>query len=292
MKIGVKVLDNGKKEISIEVAGDLVKEKFEEVFKKIGQQAKVPGFRVGHVPRDILEKNFSTQAHEQVLKELIPDIYHKAIEKEALEVVDLPEISDVKLDRATLLFKATVEVSPQIKLREYKGLKVNYKKIEVSADEVKRALDSLKEAHKVDTMDDAFARALGYPRLAELQQAMEKQIFLQKENTQRQKIEGEIIGQLTKDLEFRLPAALVKRQLEDMVRQAKLDLALKGLSRERIDEQEKTLTQELEPRAKEQVRVYLVLAEIAKRENIPQDEQMPRKVMELLLKDADWKEAA
>jgi FKBP-type peptidyl-prolyl cis-trans isomerase (trigger factor) len=73
-----------------------------------------------------------------------------------------------------------------------------------------------------------------------------------------------------------------------MVKQAKLDLALKGLSREQIDEQEKSLFSEIEPEAKKQVKVYLVLAEIAKKENIALDDSMSRRVMEFLLRQADW----
>ena len=74
-----------------------------------------------------------------------------------------------------------------------------------------------------------------------------------------------------------------------MLRQAKLDLALKGIQREKIEAQEEKMLKDLEPEAKRQVKVYLILSSIAKRENIPVDEHMPRKVMELLLKEADWK---
>ena len=291
MKTEVKKIDASKREINVEVDGDIVKNKFEEVFKEIGQKAKVPGFRVGHVPQDILEKHFSSDAHRRVVEELIPDVYTEAIKKEGLEVIELPNISDVDLrrDSQTLTFKATVEVRPEIKLKSYKGIKVNYKKIEVAPDEIKRNIDSLKEARKLDSVDDLFAKALGYPNLSGLEDAIQRQIYIQKENVQRQKIEHEIIEDITKDLDFKLPQALIQRQLEDLARQAKLDLALKGVPREEIEKQEKNLVTELEPEAKRQVKVYLVLAEIAKKENIPLDDHMPSRVMELLLRDADWK---
>ncbi len=288
MKTEVKKLDSNKREISIEVSGDIVKNKFEDVFNKISKSAKIPGFRPGHAPRDILEKKYSSHAQELVMKELIPELYNQAIDKEGLEIIELPNISDVKLDRTTLSFKAEVEISPEVPVKNYKGIKVSYKKIEVSASMIKRNIDSLKEARKVDVIDDNFARCLGYPNLAELEKAMEKQIYLQEENLQRQKIEKEIIESITTGLDFKLPQSLVNRQLQDLVRQAKLDLALKGMPREKIEEQEKTIIQQLEPEAKSQVKVYLILAAIAKRENIPLDDHMPRKVMEFLLREADW----
>src|SRR3990167_2572847 len=112
MKTEVKKIDGTKREISIEVSGDVVTNKFSEVFKKLTLEAKVPGFRPGHAPMDMIEKHYGPHAHEQVLKELIPNIYNEAINKENLDVIELPEISEVKLDRTTLAFKATVEISP------------------------------------------------------------------------------------------------------------------------------------------------------------------------------------
>jgi FKBP-type peptidyl-prolyl cis-trans isomerase (trigger factor) len=125
-----------------------------------------------------------------------------------------------------------------------------------------------------------------------LEKAVEKQIFIHKENHERQRVENEIVDTLIKDLDFKLPQSLINRQAQEMLRQAKVDLALKGVAREKIDEQEQTLLKELEPEAKKQVKVYLVLAEIAKKEKIALDDSMPRKVMELLLKEADWQEAS
>jgi len=289
MKTEVIKIDGNTREIKVEVTGELVKNKFEDVFKRISQEAKIPGFRPGHAPRDMLEKNFSASAHEQVLKELIPDVYSQAVNKEALDVVELPEISEVKLDKESLSFKAKVEVSPDIEIKNYKNIKIDYKKVDVSRDEVARTMDSFKESRKLDKLDDALARSLGYPSLIELEGVLEKQLFLQKENAQRQRIESAIIDNLTKGLDFKLPQSLVKRQLEDMLRQAKLDLALKGIPREKIEGQEKKMREELEDEAKNQVKIYLILSTIAKREGILLDEHMPRKVMEFLLKEADWK---
>lgn len=289
MKTDVKKIDASKLEINVEVTGEAVKNKFEDVFKKIAQEAKVPGFRQGHVPRDLLEKNFSQAAHEQVMKELIPELYEKAVNEQSLDVLDYPDISDVKLDRANLSFKAIVEVRPEIKLKDYKGLKIDYKKIDITSDDIKRSLDALKESRKADVLDDNFAKALGYPTLADLEAVIEKQLFMQKENQLRQKIENEIIDQLTKDLDFKIPESLVKRQLEDLLKQTKVDLAMRGFPREKIEEQDKQMRTNLEPQARSQVKVYLVLAEIAKKENMALDENMPRKVMELLFKEANWK---
>ncbi|MCX5709549.1 MAG: trigger factor [Candidatus Omnitrophica bacterium] len=289
MKVEVKKLEGGKRELFVEVAGDVVKNKFEEVYKRITDEAKVPGFRPGKAPRDIIEKNFAAHAHEQVLKELVPDIYNQAVDKEGLDVVELPEITDVKLERDALSFKAIVETSPEINVKNYKGIKINYKSISVTPEEIKRNIDTVKETRKLEKVDDGFARTLGYPNMQELEKAMERQIYLHKENQERQRIENEIIEAVTKGLDFKIPQSLIDRQCQEMLRQAKVDLALKGFPRDKIDEQEKNLLNELQPEAVKQVKIYLVLSAIAKIEKLPVDDHMPRHVMEFLLKEADWK---
>ena len=288
MKTEVKKLDSTKCEINVAVSGELVKNKFEEVFAKIAKEAKVPGFRPGKAPRDVLEKHYAPSVHEQVLKELVPDVYNQAIAAEKLDVIELPQITEVKLDRASLSFKATVEVTPEIAVKNYKQQLIKYKLVSVSSDEVKRQIDAVKESRKVETLDDQFSRSLGYPNFNEFQKAVERQIFITKENQERQRIENELIENITKGLEFKLPAALVERQTLDMLRQTKIDLAMKGLPRDKIDAQEKMLLEGIRPEAAKQVKVYLILSQIAKKENIAIDDHMPAKVMEFLLREANW----
>jgi len=288
MKTEVKKLDSTKCEINVSVSGELVKNKFEQVFAQISKEAKVPGFRPGKAPRDVLEKHYAGSVHEQVLKELVPDVYNQAIETEKLDVIELPQITDVKLDRMSLSFKAIVEVTPEIMVKNYRNQQINYKIVSVSSDEVARQIDSVKESRKAEILDDQFSRSLGYPNLVELQKAVERQIFLTKENQERQRIENELIENITKGLEFKLPGSLVERQTQDMLRQTKIDLAMKGVPRDKIDAQEKLLLEGIQPEAAKQVKVYLVLSAIAKKENIVVDDHMPRKVMEFLLKEANW----
>jgi len=289
MKTEVKKIDQNKREINIEVNGEIVKNKFAAVFNEIAKKASIPGFRPGHAPRELVEKNFRAEAEETVLKELLPDVYQQALEKEGIKPLDLPQISEVKLEADRLSFKATVEVLPTINLKKYKGIRINYNKIEVSQEELDKSLNSLKVQHKLDTLDDNFAKGMGYPNLEALKDALEKQIFIQKDNLQQKRIENEVIEQIMQGLDFSLPSSLVNRQLDNLVKEAKLDLALRGVSKEEIEKEEENITKQLLPRAERQVKVYLVFAEIAKRESIPQDENMLPKVMEFLLKEADWK---
>ena len=205
MKTEVKKLDSTKREINVTVSGELVKNKFEDVFAEVAKESKVPGFRPGKAPRDVLEKHYAASVHDQVLKELVPDVYNQAIAAEKLDVIELPQITEVKLDRTNLSFKATVEVTPEIQVKDYKNKKINFKKIVVSTDEIKKQMDTIVESHKAASLDDKFSRSLGYPNLGELEKAVERQLFTTKENQERARIENELIENLMQGLEFKLP---------------------------------------------------------------------------------------
>ena len=108
MKVNINKIDTLKRELEIEVPQDRVKEKFDVVYEEIKKNVKIPGFRPGTAPRSILEKHHSKLAHEEVIKQLLPETYQDALKNENLDVIALPEITDVKLDSASLRYKARV----------------------------------------------------------------------------------------------------------------------------------------------------------------------------------------
>jgi len=289
MKIELKKIDSTQREMQVYLEGEKVKEKFEEVFKQIGKEAKVAGFRPGHVPRPILEKHYAKEADEQVLRELLPQVYKEAVEKEKLEVLNYPYIEEVKLNRDSLFFKAKLEVMPEVPLKNYRGIKVHHRTISVTDEEVEKYLSALAKKRKIEQMDDKFARGLGYFNLEELKDSLQKQIFLEKQNQNRQEKEKEIFDYLLKEADFKVPVSLKERKLQEILRQAKLELSLKGLAKEAIEEKEKELIQQLQPEAEIQARLQVILMQIAKKENIALDQEEGfGRVIEFLLQEADW----
>ncbi|MCM8779919.1 MAG: hypothetical protein NC914_02075 [Candidatus Omnitrophica bacterium] len=288
MKTSVKKIDANKRELSIELSAETVKSKFDEVYAKLAGEVKVPGFRPGHAPRSILEKQHSHLASERVLNALIPAACDEALKAEKIDALGISEIKDVNLKPDFLSFKATIEVKPAIPLKDYKGIKLEYKKIEVSEEDLKTAKEGIKEARHIKEVDDTLARSLGYINTAELDEFLKHNIYMQKETARHNQLEAQIIEKLGKDTEFELPKLLIERQLKDLIYHAKIELSMRGATKEQIEAEEENLSKRLEPEARRQVKIYLILEEIAKRENIPIDNSLPRKVMEFLLSQADW----
>lgn len=148
MKSKIKHIEECVKFFKIEVPHETVKQAVEEVYKSIKKVAKIPGFRPGSAPQDLLEKHFCKDAKEEVLKRLVPEGYQKALETHKIIPVGLPKICNIDFDEAKpLTFEAEVDSRPNTRLKNYKGIRITKKRIAVTQDEVSDALERLRSAY-------------------------------------------------------------------------------------------------------------------------------------------------
>ena len=141
MKTRIKNIEECRKLLQIEVSKELVKKTTEEVYENIKKVAKIPGFRPGSAPRDLIVKNYSKDAKEEVLRRLIPEGYKEALKSHKVMPIGEPEISKIDFDfEKPLSFEAEVDIYPNFKLKSYKGIKVTKTRISVSDQEMKDAL--------------------------------------------------------------------------------------------------------------------------------------------------------
>ncbi|MFH0763439.1 MAG: trigger factor [Candidatus Omnitrophota bacterium] len=130
----------------IQVPKEDIVRAFDEVYAEIMKVANIPGFRAGKAPKELVAKHYSKTAKEEVLKKLIPDAYRMALEEHGINPIGLPEISEVNFDEEKeLFFKARVDTRPKFKIKDYKGIKLNKKKISVTAEEIDKTLESLRD---------------------------------------------------------------------------------------------------------------------------------------------------
>ena len=147
MKASVKKLKDCKIKLVVEVEPELVESRFQEVFRDFQKAANLPGFRAGKAPTDLIEKKFSKEAHEEVLKSLIPEVYHRSVVSQKLSPVSLPAIADIQMERGKkLAFSAEFEVSPEFSLKNYKGIKINKPPMDVSSEDLEKGMASLLES--------------------------------------------------------------------------------------------------------------------------------------------------
>jgi FKBP-type peptidyl-prolyl cis-trans isomerase (trigger factor) len=288
MKVKKTKTKENKVLLDIEVAQEQVKKKYDEVYDKIGQEAKVPGYRPGKAPRQILEQQHGALARDEVLKGLITESYEQTVKDEAIDVIDLPQISDVKLEGEVLTYKAEVEVKPEIAIKQYKGLKLKKQEIKIEPSDVEEYVKQLKKGRPEDISEEKMARGLGYKTKEEFVDCIQKQLFLKKENEERARLEKELIQQVLKHSSFVVPQTLVTRRAHELEHEAEHQMANYGLPPERIKERVKEFEPKFKAEAEEQVKVFLVLEAIAKLEKMPSDDHVLNRVIELLFAEAEW----
>lgn len=288
MKVKKTKTKENKVLLDIEVAQEQVKKKYDEVYDKIGQEAKVPGYRPGKAPRQILEQQHGALARDEVLKGLITESYEQTVKDEVIDVIDLPQISDVKLEGEVLTYKAEVEVKPEIAIKQYKGLKLKKQEIKIGPSDVEEYVKQLKKGRPEDISEEKMARGLGYKTKEEFVDCIQKQLFLKKENEERARLEKELIQQVLKHSSFVVPQTLVTRRAHELEHEAEHQMANYGLPPERIKERVKEFEPKFKAEAEEQVKVFLVLEAIAKLEKMPSDDHVLNRVIELLFAEAEW----
>ncbi len=133
--------------LTIEVEAAKVNEGLDAAFKKVVKQVNVPGFRKGKMPRGMFEKRFGVEAlYQDAIDFLLPEAYANAIEETGIEPIDRPEIDVEQMEKGkNLIFTAKVQVKPEVKLGDYKGLEVEKVDSEVTAEDVEAELTTLQE---------------------------------------------------------------------------------------------------------------------------------------------------
>jgi len=146
MRVVVEELSPIKRALSIEVATEQVESKLEEAYREWGQRAAVPGFRKGKIPRSLLQHHFRKEIEESVIREIIPKASLEAIKGADIRAVGAPEVDQVSLEPDhSLRFRLTVEVKPSLEVKDYLGVEVLRKPVEVTEEEVERALQLLQD---------------------------------------------------------------------------------------------------------------------------------------------------
>ncbi|MDQ6910037.1 MAG: trigger factor [Actinomycetota bacterium] len=147
MQSNVELLEGNKVKLTIELDEKEFDEAVTAAFRKLAHEVKVPGFRPGKAPRQLLEARLGTDvARKEALRDSLPEFYEKALEEHDVEPIAPPDI-DITSGRESgpVVFDAVVEVMPKVQLGGYEGLKVVLPSFAVTEDELDAQVDRLRE---------------------------------------------------------------------------------------------------------------------------------------------------
>ena len=155
-----------RKEIKIEIEPAQIRTAYDRISERYAKGASVPGFRRGHAPRSVVRTRFKSEIRSDVLRELLPDAVNTAIGEHSLATIGEP---DVHLDNTEALenfgeepitVMVGVEVFPEVKLEQYKGLDAVRRTRPVTDEDVHKMIEGLRDASaSLQPVEDRGAEA-------------------------------------------------------------------------------------------------------------------------------------
>ena len=146
MKCEVEVLTPTQRRLRVEVPADRVDKAFARVYRQVGREAKVRGFRPGKVPQHMLRGLYGTEIQARALSDLVEESLAGALKDQGLEPVSEPRLETGDLNEAQpFAFSAVIEVKPDIELKDYRGVPVERVRADVTDEDVDRAVKSLQD---------------------------------------------------------------------------------------------------------------------------------------------------
>jgi len=293
-------------EIKASIPVEVLAHERSHVMKDLIRTTELKGFRKGHAPESEIvraygEEHIMERTAEHAVRHHLPEI----LAAHEVNVVDTPRVAIEKLEAGKpLAFVARAPLAPSIDLGDYASIaaKANTKRetANVTDDEFKdaethfrrermrmTAIESGSEpqaaaeaarAHAVDdlpALDDAFVQTLGLKDVSEFSEKVRAQIQHEKQMQADSKHRTMLIDELIKASKISYPAVLKDYELDDMEARLKDDLARLGQTFEAYLAETKKTVEELRASwsdaADKRVKMRLVLAEIARREQIEAD---------------------
>jgi trigger factor len=147
MKVDTQNVGPCKVKVIVKAEAEETRSDYEEVIKSFMQHGRVPGFRPGKVPREIIKRDFHKEITDEVHGRLIRSLYKKAVEQEKIKMVSLLDVGDVLFSPETgITFSMTLDVQPEFDLPKYKKIPENFEDPAVPDEQVEEHIGRLRKA--------------------------------------------------------------------------------------------------------------------------------------------------
>lgn len=139
--------DASKGTLTFEIDVDTIKKGLDEAFVETKKKITVPGFRKGRVPRQIFDQMYGEESlYQDALNKVLPQAYSDAVKEAGIEPVAQPQINIKSMDKdQPWVLTASVDVKPEVKLGDYKGMEVPKQDITVSDADVDAELEKKRQ---------------------------------------------------------------------------------------------------------------------------------------------------
>lgn len=162
MNVSVNKKENSRIELEFKIEKEEFLERLEVVFKKNSKNFKIPGYRPGKAPRDVIEKMYGADAlNYSVIEEFVDEDYKKALEENKFEIVSQPSLDVKSVSREEgAVYTVSFDVMPEAKLNKYKGLEIEFEEKKITKKDVDSEIENIREKNaRTVTIEDRALKA-------------------------------------------------------------------------------------------------------------------------------------
>ena len=135
-----------RKALSFEIEPDVVQAEIDKRAKELARKVRLPGFRPGKTPVDVVKKRFHSEIVGEAAEAIVNKVVFDELEGRGIHPLAPPKVEEVKLEEGQpMTFKAVFETLPLVELPDWKGLEVKVKGPSVADEDVEKELERLRE---------------------------------------------------------------------------------------------------------------------------------------------------
>jgi trigger factor len=144
LKYEKKELNNNQVEITAEVETEEFEEQKKIAARRISKTAKIPGFRPGKAPYDVVERLYGEEViEEKAVEDLINTIYPEVIEKSGIDPYGPGKLDEI-ISTNPPKYRFIIPLTPKIEIGDYKKIKKTYKLPKVTSAEIDHVIEDLR----------------------------------------------------------------------------------------------------------------------------------------------------
>ena len=144
--VKVKKQKELKREVKVSVPSSFVEAKKMQRFEQIAKTAKLPGFRPGKAPINIIQSQYGNQVNQEILSDVLESTYVEAVTEKELKPAGPPEVSiDQFVDGSEFKYTATIEVFPEFQLKGIDKIKLDRPSTTVKQSDINEMIENLQK---------------------------------------------------------------------------------------------------------------------------------------------------
>ena len=146
MKVETNPLSPCRLRVVVNADAEETRDDYEAVVRQYLSRGRIPGFRAGKAPRDIVLRAYRPHIDQDVRQRLVGKLYRKAVEQEKIDVVNFVDVGDISFAPETgITFAMTVDVAPEFPLPKYDGIPVKAEDATVAPEKVDEQLARMRD---------------------------------------------------------------------------------------------------------------------------------------------------